>query len=231
MIVGTGLLARSFMSRFATRSDTLIFASGVSNSHETSRLQFDREFEMLAAMRRDHTGRLVYFGSCSVTDDDRRHTPYARHKLAMEEFVVSDEGGLVVRLPQVVGRTENPHTLTNFLHDRIESGESFSIWANAERNLIDVDDVAAITEVIIAGMEPSESRVVTIASERSISMPALMTTFERVLGKKANYSLEEKGGRLHIDARFAQQIARQLGIDLGEGYVERLLRKYYGRPN
>jgi len=228
MILGTGLLARAFASRFAQRRDTLVFASGVSNSLATSQAQFDREFDMLTTARERWPGRLVYFGSCSVTDDERQYTPYARHKLAMEKLVVSGASGLVVRLPQVVGPTGNPNTLTNFIRDRIERGEEFSVWAHAERNLIDVDDAAAITEAIIDRMHPAESGVVSIASECPIPMQELVTIFEKVLGKTAVYRLEAKGGRLHIDACFAQAIARELGIDLGGGYTERLLGKYYG---
>jgi len=229
MIVGRGLLARSFASRFADRHDTLIFASGVSNSGETSASEFEREFQMLRAARRRHSGRLVYFGSCSVTDEERRHTPYARHKLAMEQFVLGGNRGIVVRLPQVVGHTDNPNTLTNFLYNAIRKGERFSIWEHAERNLIDANDVAAITEAVIEQLDPAASRVFTIASERSVSMRELVFIFERILDQDANFDVQDKGGRLHIDASFAHDVARRIGLDLGKGYAERLLRKYYGR--
>lgn len=228
MIVGAGLLARAFSTRYSARDDVLIFASGVSNSLETAEREFAREREALAHATDGYRGKLVYFGSCSVGDHDRQATPYARHKLQMEALVLARPGGLVLRLPQVVGRTDNPHTLTNFLHRKILLGEEFSIWSNAERNLVDADDVAAIGAVAVERLAETESRVMCIAARHSIPMLDLVSTFERILARKAFFRVEPRGASISFDARDADAIAASLGIDLGGDYVERILRKYYG---
>lgn len=62
----------------------------------------------------------------------------------MEALVTHHPRHLILRLPQVAGRTPNPHTLLNYLYARISRGESFRLWRNARCNIIDVDDVAAI---------------------------------------------------------------------------------------
>ena len=228
MIVGDGMLARAFASRYALDDGVLVFASGVSNSQETSAREFERERAILLSACKDHVGKMVYFGTCSVADSDRQNTPYAQHKREMELIVLARPGGLVLRLPQVVGRTQNPHTLTNYLHGKISRGEEFGVWANAERNLIDVDDVAAIGAVALEQLRPSESRTMAIAARRSIPMLELVRLFEKVLGRKAVFHVDLRGAPLRIDASQADAIAAGIGIDLGHGYVERILRKYYG---
>lgn len=225
MIVGHGLLARAFEPRYGDDPRVTIFASGVSNSRESDPAAFERERAMLVPLL--HGGsRVVYFGSCgSATGGDAAETPYMRHKRQMEARVL-DAGGLVLRLPQVVGRTPNPNTLTNFLRDRILAGAPFTIWARAERNLIDVDDVAAIGAAVIDGAA-GPAGVFSIASASSLPMTELVSIFERVLGRRAVFTVEPSGDPLRIDIGPALLVAAQLGIDLGSGYAESVIRKYY----
>ena len=125
-----------------------------------------------------------------------------------------------------MSRTDNPHTLANFLRDRIVSGEHFTIWENAERNLVDIDDIVAIGTCIVR--ETSAPCTLAIASEHSLQMPEIVDIFERILGRPANCSVEKKGVPMAIETSVATAVAAKLGIDLGKGYAERVLRKYYG---
>ena len=227
MIVGQGLLARAFSARYDRDPAVTVFASGVSNSTETRHEAFARERALLAPLLGRGT-RVVYFGSCaSATDDASRASPYMRHKRAMEELVAGSPDGVVLRLPQVVGVTPNPNTLTNFLRDHILSATAFTVWTNAERNLIDVDHVAAIGARLIDGARSGGPRVFSVASADPLPMPAIVAIFERVLGRRALCTAEPKGGPLHIQAAEALAVAGELGIDLGPGYAESVIRKYY----
>ena len=51
---------------------------------------------------------------------------------------------LIIRLPEIVGKNKNPHTLTNFFYDNIIKGKSFTIFKNSRRNLLDIDDAKKI---------------------------------------------------------------------------------------
>jgi nucleoside-diphosphate-sugar epimerase len=150
-----------------------------------------------------------------------------KHKKLMESLVLSSTGGLVLRLPQVVGAMGNPNTLSNFIHDRIVSGEHFTVWAHAERNLIDIDDLVAIGTILITEMDDRSAPVVSIAAMNSMHMTEIVKIFERVHGRSANYSIVDKGDPLKIDTKKAAEIGARLGIDLGDGYIERVIRKYY----
>lgn len=227
MIVGNGFLAQRFATRFSQAPGLTIFASGVSDSTETRSAEFDRERRLLLQTLTD-TGRLVYFGSCAVACPLRNDSPYIRHKRDMEALVVGTPGGLVLRLPQLAGAHGQRNTLTNFLHERIVSGGHFEVWRHAERNIMDIDDVFTLAAAMIQQV-PSGGRVLSIASRQSVAMPAVVAMFERTLGRRANCSLVEKGAPLPIDAPAAQAMADGLGINLGPGYTESVIRKYHGQ--
>jgi nucleoside-diphosphate-sugar epimerase len=227
MIVGSGLLARAFKPEFGANPEIIIFASGVSNSLETRAEEFSREHSLLCELLEGAAKRLVYFGSCGVVTTGQESTPYMEHKKLMESLVLASPGSLVLRLPQVVGATNNPHTLTNFIRDRILTGEHFTVWEHAERNLVDVDDVAAIGSQLIKSTSLARTISVPIAAERSLPMPEIVSMFERALRKTANYSIAPKGLPLPVDATEAVQIGAKLGINLGQDYIESVIRKYY----
>lgn len=146
----------------------------------------------------------------------------------MEEVILSREGTLIFRLPQVVGKTGNPSTLTNFICRHILEGRRFTVWTRAERNLIDVEDVARIATRLIESPVATE-RVISIATPHSIRMPEIVDTFERVLSRHALFDRVEKGDPLRIRSELAGSVAKELGIEFDSGYAERLIRKYYGQ--
>ena len=225
MIVGSGLVARAFAQRYAEDDSTIIFASGVSNSNETDPEAFAREGSMITGYKAEGQKRLVYFGSSNVVNA-KEHSAYFQHKRAMEALVIGSGRGTVLRLPQVVGRTRNPNTLTNFLRDCILQERQLTLWTRAQRNLIDIDDVAAIaTRIIEGGAAPS---VVAIASPWSLPMPRIVDLFEQVLGRRAHRVLMERGEAMAIDSSLSEQVARDIGVDFGPDYPLRVIQKYYG---
>jgi nucleoside-diphosphate-sugar epimerase len=229
VIVGNGLLAQSLAERYAHDPGVTIFASGVSDSGERRLTEFERERGMLQDVEYRPGSRLVYFGSCAVAGGDgQAQTPYMRHKRDMEALALSRVDGLVVRLPQAVGITSNPHTLTNYLRDKLLSGERFTLWSKAERNLVDIDHVAAIATALIDDGLPPQS-LVAIAAQRSLPMAEIVAIFERVMKRRANYVVEDEGSPLAIEHRVADEVAGRLGIDLGGDYAQRVISKYYGR--
>jgi nucleoside-diphosphate-sugar epimerase len=229
VIVGRGLLAQAFGSVFAENDEWVIFASGVSNSGESNSAEFLREETLLRSSGEKSDGALVYFSSCGLIDGDTADTPYMSHKRRMESLVLSMPRSIVLRLPQVVGYTRNQHTLINYLRDRIVSGERFTVWQNAERNIIDIDDVVAIAGELLRHPN-ADSRVINIAVERSSLMTDIVKILEDVIGKRGNYTLEPKGAPLRLNTTLTSGAARRLGLDLGQGYLERVITKYYAFP-
>jgi len=219
MIVGRGLLASAFDAQAIEASGATLFASGVSNSSETDSAAYGRERDLLAEHLSSARGRFVYFSTCSIEDPDRGNDHYARHKVRMERMVMDHSGGyLILRLPQVVGRTGNPHTLTNFLADRLRRGESIPIWSGAIRCLIDVEHVAALTMSLLADTFPRQL-MDTLAPPEVITMRELVDTMENVMDVPARREIVERDGGARPDSRLMVEMAPALGIDVSPGYT------------
>lgn len=230
MIIGTGLLAYAFTPIYEQREDICIYAAGVSNSSCTDIHEFDRERDRLNAALHTYAkvDAFVYFGTCSVADPEAQATPYVRHKLAMEALVKTHPRYLILRLPQVAGRTPNPHTLLNYLYAHISRSESFTLWQNARRNIIDVSDIVAIARIFIDS--PDARRItLNIANETSYSLPEIVAGMERFTGKHAIFSTVERGSGYTIDITAIRPAIEKAGVKFGPDYLGRVLEKYYGK--
>lgn len=230
MIIGRGLIANAFIHEFLEDKEVTIFASGVSNSNEVSNDSFLRESTLLKRIIAGDPGLLVYFSTCSIGDLERQNTYYVRHKIEMENLVAQSGQYLILRLPQVVGKTENPYTLTNYLHSQIESGSHFTIWNKAWRNLIDIDDIAKIVTYMIR-KSSFWNHTFNIASPFPICVIDLVRVFEQTLGVKADYEVTDRGDHYDIDVVDAIHAAKIVGVEFGSDYVEKVINKYYGKKS
>jgi len=234
MIIGSGLLATAFRPFYRNRPDVCVYAAGVSNSGCTNPDEYAREKDRLdasLALAKDKNV-FVYFSTCSIADDEIRSTPYVLHKLAMEERVRTHPQHLIVRLPQVAGRTPNPHTLLNYLYARISRSESFCLWHNARRNILDVEDVARITDQLIAN-PAIRAITLNVANEKSYSMMEIVSAMEKAVGKHAIYERSDARGKsdpyLSIDISPILGVLDAARVHFGDNYLQEVIDKYYGQ--
>lgn len=229
-VIGSGLLARALLPILSeAHGNVCIYAAGVSNSGCTDMHEFDRERQRLerALQQTILADPFVYFGTCSVADPDASKTPYVQHKLAMERLVEAHPRHLIFRLPQVVGKTPNPHTLLNFLYARVARSARFTIWRNARRNVIDVDDVASIARQIIEDPFLRNSTL-NIANPVSYPVTKIFGAMERAVGKPAVYDLVDRGSTYTIDTGESMLAAARAGIIFSNDYLDQVIGKYYG---
>jgi nucleoside-diphosphate-sugar epimerase len=131
MIIGNGDMA----SVLKDKQGITYFASGVSNSSETRESEFRRELDLL--LEQDKNQKIVYFSSLCVFYLD---TPYARHKRIMEEVIKSNfRKYTIMRLGNITWG-KNPHTLLNFLRNKIKNKENFEVQ-DTYRYLVDKDEL------------------------------------------------------------------------------------------
>ncbi len=219
-------MAQAFSACFADDPQVIVFASGVSHSGETRAEQFTRERDMLkiaiAAQK-----FILYFSTCAVYDPELAASPYVRHKIEMERLVLETaHQAAIFRLPQIVGHSSNPHTLTNYLYRQISTGASFQLWLNAKRNLVDVCDVVSIITHLVRTHQV-DNVITNIACPFSVSALELVNIFELMLDKKANYDIVAAGGEYMIDSRLAVAAAAKAGIAFDDQYIKNLIWKYY----
>lgn len=130
MVVGDGDIATSLTDR----EDRLYFASGVSNSLETRRSEYEREKKLL--LEQDKHRHIVYFSSLSIFYSD---SLYSQHKRRMERLIKKTfKHWTIVRLGNISFGT-NPHTIINFFRNQKAKGEPIEI-RDAYRYIIDKDE-------------------------------------------------------------------------------------------
>jgi len=227
-IVGSGLIARAFAPHADALPNVCVYAAGVSNSSCTDPREFDRERERLqtAMATLSETTLLLYFSTCSILDPALQDSRYVLHKRAMEHVVAQRPRHLVFRLPQLAGRTPNPHTLLNYLHARIVRSERFSIFSKAERNIIDVDDVARIAIALVK--EGACAETINIACSHNNPVGDIVRCMEDVLSHRGVFDIIEAGAGYAIDTGRIRDTVSRCGISFSSGYLHRTLDKYYG---
>lgn len=227
MLIGSGLIANAFSSYLSDES-VCIYAAGVSNSGCKDISEYNRErIRLLNALNESECRLFVYFGTCSVYDPSQLNSAYVNHKLLMEELVRShSQKYLIIRLPQVAGISPNPHTLLNFLHARIYRSESFDLWINTKRNIIDVDDVKKITDALISNNQIIKSTV-NIANEHNYFVVEIVKAFEMVLGKMAVYKTIQSGTDFFIDTSHIKNIIANAKVRFNDEYLINTISKYY----
>jgi nucleoside-diphosphate-sugar epimerase len=228
MIVGSGLIARTFAVHASALDRVCLYAAGVSNSSCSDESEFERDRLRLQTTlaRVDPAMLFAYFSTCSVEDPWSCDSPYIRHKVQLEELVRGRERHVVVRLPQVAGKTPNPHTLLNYLYSRIARSERFELWRNASRNIIDMDDVAAIVVDLIKH-ENVGGETVNVANSRNSTVLEIVAAMEATIHRCAIYSNLDKGSAYAIDTRRITDAVRRQGVIFDTSYLMRTLGKYY----
>ena len=198
-IIGDGLIANAFKA-VNDNTESVIFAAGVSKSNSTNLQDFCREEELLqnTLSNTPKTQRFVYFGTCSVYDSDRINDAYVLHKQRLESMVLTRETGVVCRLPQVSGKNASDWTLISYLFKHIEQKKKIDIWRFARRNIIDVNDMAAIVFDLLS-KETISNNIYNIAATKDYSVHEIVILIEEILDTKANYNLLDKGSSYEID--------------------------------
>ena len=214
VIFGSGMIATAF-GRVRGLRGTVLYAAGVSNSSCTRQSEFDREKNRLTEALCT-PGPFIYVSTCSVEDK-----PYTHHKHAMEGFVKARGDYLIVRLPIVAGPTTNPHTLLNFLYDKVQRSEEFDLFTKARRNVIDVADAAAILEWLVRG--GAHNQTINVAAPQDYAVTEIVGVFERITGKKAVVNRIDSGDSQDIDVRRISEA----DVDFSGDYLGRVLRRYY----
>lgn len=231
MVIGNGMIAKKFES-YKEDDRFVIFASGVSNSRIRDESEFIRETDLLKdtiAAHRDKT--IVYFSTCSIFDPEESNSRYVIHKKEIESLIQSNcKQYNIFRVSHLASQSKNPNTLLNFFIYHIQNRINFDLWKNACRNLLDADEMFLIINYILQKkMYPDQ--IINIASTEDYRVDKIIYEIENILGAKANYTSIEKGTCFEINTSDIEGILQELKLIFGNGYLDKLLKKYYTDKN
>jgi nucleoside-diphosphate-sugar epimerase len=186
VIVGKGMVAGACKALKGWEDD-ILFASGVSNSSEHRKELFEKEIEMISHYlgQKSSDGSFVYFSTASILDPSKAGNPYIMHKLAVEGMLRErNVKHLIVRLPNLVGVSNNPHTLTNFFAQSIKTGKPIRLVKNAIRHLIDADDLVSILNAIKYQFGKTNATV-NVSTNTPLTALQILNMLEDTLNMKA----------------------------------------------
>lgn len=228
MVLGSGLIARAF-EHLRGDGRVLLFACGVSNSTTAVEADYARERDLLMAQERD-TARLVYFSTCSLFDPLLGNAGYIRHKLRMEDLIRDRfPDHLILRLPNVVGHTPNPHTLCNHIRNCILAGHTLAVQTKACRYMMGADLVAEGCTPLITAAKLRENTV-NVCLDQPVPVPELVGAMEQLLHAKAKVQEVDSGSCYAVDnGTFKQSwCARAARPWPTADYWQSMLASYYG---
>ena len=167
MVIGNGMIARSFTKSKAI-NDVIIFACGVPNSNEDREQEYEREFNLLKEIQIKYSNKtLIYFSSSSVETGKR--SKYISFKLMVEKYIKSNFCDfLILRLPNVVGNTDNKSQLLPFIKNSLLVNKHVRIKKSCYRYLIDVDDLPLIIRNLIKSS--IQNKIVTVNFDNKIEI-------------------------------------------------------------
>ncbi|MBT8579346.1 hypothetical protein G6646_00125 [Polynucleobacter paneuropaeus] len=230
MIIGSGFIANAFKSLYEANQEVCIYAAGVSNSRCTDKSDFLRDQDLLKKILSslNKNELIVYFSTCSIGSvAPIFSSQYIEHKKRMEALVSEHNKFLILRVPQLAGFSKNNFTLLNYFSNKIQSGESFQALKNGMRNILDIEHLASITHDVIKGH--SDNLTMNIANPISVSVPEILLQLECTLKKKPVCEFID-ASHDNYDIDVAEMIKRaEVGkYRFDQGYLSRVIKKYYG---
>lgn len=224
MIVGTGLIGSSLIS--VDMPGVTVFASGVSNSQETSQDSFRRERDLLHGhLSQPRENHLIYISTCSVSDPLQVSSPYIVHKKEMEKLTRSDPNTSIVRLPSVVGPSGNKRNLVNYFVEAILSGEKIFVQELAKRYLLGVDEMTSLIGAYISH-GPENGGTVEFAPPFSTPVTELVRQIEEILGLEGNVEVVNGGSSYLVDFMDTARYSKSARVEFPENYTNSILKKW-----
>jgi len=221
-IIGSGFIATKFKKylKFIKKNNIVIYAAGISNSLEINTVKLNREIFQIQSFLKKNNRRIIYISTYSINDKSRLKKYYVRNKIKIEKIIVRNSSNyLIIRLPEIIGKSNNPYTITNFFYNNIKNQKFFSVHKNSRRNLLDVND--AINNCIkIIRFNHKKNRIINLLNRRFCTPLTIVNNFEKILSKKAIYKLKD----IKINK---WSLKNNYFVNFDKNYLFKTLKKYY----
>jgi hypothetical protein len=220
IVHGGGMMASAIRSTEGITG--AVFAAGVSNSMEIDHLEYTREKKDLRTFIDNNSNKkIIYLSSYIARDGTSR---YAQHKRQMELMIEEKANDfLVLRLPQVVGRTMN-RTLISYFVNAAKIREKLTIQRNAFRSLVDVTDVGRI--ISLFNQKKVTREVIAVGPLKPLRVLYIIENIESILQVKIDFTLVDDGDRQTGDLSRALELLERNDPLFDEAYQCSVLKKY-----
>jgi nucleoside-diphosphate-sugar epimerase len=231
------MIAKSLAGKCGDVGNVVFLAAGVSNSLCRDQSEYDRERKLLCQTIKDCSksgDKLVYFSSAGAVyggnDDFKKEdsplhpsTVYGRNK-KLNESLIQNSGTdyLILRLPNLVGPSQNRHQLVPSLSLQALSGQAV-LYEHAERDLLDVEDAVNIICRLLKCVENKE--LINIATGVSVSVSEIFAKIQKVLGTDAKIKIVPLGDKQRFCVAKLNRYLKKTNM-FDKDYYSRVIEKY-----
>jgi nucleoside-diphosphate-sugar epimerase len=182
MIVGSGLIANSFINSVFDHSEMVVFASGVSNSTSENIGEYEKELNLIKSTVSANADKVfLYFSTTSLITG--KESIYVKFKQKVEDYIKENcEKYLILRLPNIVGTSRNKSQLIPYFYGKLLSNSTVTINPTLSRFLIDVEDIPKIVKVLQEYITDRE--VINVYFDNSITIIDIISCLEQLTGKQ-----------------------------------------------
>jgi nucleoside-diphosphate-sugar epimerase len=221
-IIGSGFIATKFKKylKFIKKNKVIIYAAGISNSLEINKKKLEREILKLKNFTKKNKKKLIYISTYSINDNSRNNKLYVKNKIKIEKIIKRNSiEYIVIRLPEIIGKTKNLNTLTNFFYNNIINNKPFRVFKNSRRNLLDIDD--AIKNCIkIIKKNKNKNKMINLLNKKFNTPLQIVTYLEKILQKKAIYKFSDNKNN-------KWKLKHNYFFHSKKNYLIKTLKKYY----
>ena len=233
MIIGKGLIAETISNYFdkinLNHENYLIFASGVSNSKENRDSEFQREIDLFNNTILEHKNKIiVYFSSCALVNKKFLDIPYYEHKYNMENLIKGTNNFIILRLPQVIGNSNNENTILNFFIKKIRNNEKLNIQKNTYRYFVDINDVSIFLGFLLK--HEIKNIILDFGNFYRYPIPKVVKILKSFFNEKyTNFELVEGNDEYIIDFSLLKLFFVKYNIEFNfsEEYLKEKIEKSY----
>lgn len=230
-IFGNGFIGKNLKrGNLIFKDKYVIYAAGISNSKTHDKKNLKKEISKINNFINKFNDKkiIIYISSMSIFDKSLKKNKYIKNKLLIENLIKKiTKRFIIVRLTQVVGINKNPHTITNFIYNKIINNKSFNLWHGHKRNLIDIDDVVKIFKQIVK-KKFLKNQIINIYNTKSISVKKISILLSKILRKKIRFKeIKNKKKTFQYPYKELSDVYEFSYLFKKNNYNERVLMKYY----
>ena len=230
-IIGKGFIAKNLskISKEIIQSKIIIYAAGISNSNTESKKDLVREINSFNKFSKiNKRKKILFISTADVTNNLKNRSKYVKNKIKIEKSIKKNfKNFIIVRIPQIIGKSKNKNTLINFFYNKIKSKKTIKLLLNVDRNLLDIDDIIKMIKVIIMNNKINK-KVITLSNKYFIQPIDIIKIFEKTLKIKAKYNFK-KTKKQNWNLHFKKNIKyfSNAKIKFDKYYFSKTIKKYY----
>ncbi len=230
-IVGTGFLGKNLLKikNSLKKSNYIVYAAGVSHSKTTSLNKLNRELRSFKRFSKENINKkIIYISTADVTNSLFKRSLYVKNKIKIEYIIKKNFSNYVIlRLPQIIGKSKNKKTLVNFFYYSIKNNKQLVLLKNFKRNILDIDDVLKVIKIIIKNKK-NKNKVITLSNKYNIEPIDIVRIFEKKLKKIAKFKYKIIKKQIWpLNYQKNRHYFKEAKIRFNRNYLSKTINKYY----